>query len=116
MEPATPEPTTPLRGLELLKAAINQIIAHPATWEQSTWHSDCGTRHCLAGWCQILGGRVMSSAEAEHDARDMLQLSNLAATWLFAGYRTLPEIYDFTQMLIRARNPEQNLARTIEPL
>ncbi len=47
MEPATPEPTTPLRGLELLKAAINQIIAHPATWEQSTWHSDCGTRR---GW------------------------------------------------------------------
>lgn len=53
-----------LTGDRLLKAAINHILLHPETWDQSTWHSSCKTKHCIAGTCQILAGFAPDSLGA----------------------------------------------------
>ncbi|HEY3493357.1 MAG TPA: pentapeptide repeat-containing protein [Polyangiaceae bacterium] len=35
---------------DLPRKVLDQITAHPETWDQRAWHSKCGTRHCVAGW------------------------------------------------------------------
>src|SRR6185295_20368115 len=45
------DPTLPAR-------IIAQITQHPETHQQSTWHSSCGTRHCVAGWATTLSGSL----------------------------------------------------------
>jgi uncharacterized protein YjbI with pentapeptide repeats len=35
---------------ELPRKIVAQVEAHPETWDQGTWHSTCGTKHCIAGW------------------------------------------------------------------
>jgi hypothetical protein len=87
----------PLRGEKLLKAAVNQILAHPETWEQTLWHSSCGTKHCIAGWCQILSGKPAVPDLAKEEARAALGISPFEADYLFHGYRTLGEIYYFAE-------------------
>jgi uncharacterized protein YjbI with pentapeptide repeats len=37
---------------------VAQIEAHPETHDQSTWHSLCGTRHCIAGFATHLSGAL----------------------------------------------------------
>ena len=91
LPPPAPEP---LRGERLLKAAVNQILAHPETWNQSSWH--CGTQHCIAGWCQVLG-RGHQNENAGTEAMEDLGISLSERAWLFAGNRTLPEIYRFAE-------------------
>lgn len=47
---------------ELMQKTMDQILLHPETWNQSVWHSDCGTSHCFAGWAQnILVGRQIKN-------------------------------------------------------
>jgi hypothetical protein len=47
-------PPTP--NAELAYAVLDQIDAHPETWNQATW--DCGTSACIAGWAvRLSGGR-----------------------------------------------------------
>ena len=93
--------TKPLRGKALLKAAINQILANPKQWDQETYH--CGTKHCVAGWCQILGGRTKEEIrnmeegdgiDCSDDAADLIGIDRLKA-WhqLFASDLTLARIY-----------------------
>lgn len=42
---------------ELAYAVLDQIDAHPETWNQATW--DCGTAACFAGWAvRLAGGKV----------------------------------------------------------
>ena len=91
--------TEPLRGEKLLKTAINQILAHPESWDQTSWHSDCGTRHCLAGWCQILGGRKADGAKASADAAELLGISSCEASVLFRASCGLGEMYAFAQKM-----------------
>jgi uncharacterized protein YjbI with pentapeptide repeats len=43
------DPTLPAR-------IVAQIEANPETWQQDTWHSACGTRHCIAGFATHLSG------------------------------------------------------------
>jgi hypothetical protein len=41
----------------LAYAVLDQIDAHPETWNQGTW--DCGTAACFAGWAvRLAGGEV----------------------------------------------------------
>jgi hypothetical protein len=92
----------PLRGKALLRAAMNQIILHPEKWDQTTYH--CRTKHCLAGWCQILGGRSKEEIKAinqgehpeiedcHHDARDMLGIGDETASNLFYGENNLLDL------------------------
>jgi len=86
--------TQPLRGKKLLQTAVNQILAHPETWRQATWH--CGTQHCIGGWCQILSGKPQSDAVIS-DGIEVLNIASTDAQWLFAGSRTLAEIYGFAE-------------------
>ncbi len=49
----------PELNVPLLRAAVAQIEADPATWRQSTWvHYNCKTSFCLAGWTVVLSGLV----------------------------------------------------------
>ena len=89
-----------LRGKELMRAVVNQILEHRETWDQCVWHSACGTSHCVAGWCQILGGREAKDESAQNDAMECLGISSLDAAWLFGSCRTLPEIYDFAKWFL----------------
>ena len=91
-----PKIKEPLRGEKLLKTAVNQILAHPETWNQKEWHSECGTKHCIAGWCQILSGKP-SSDQAKEDAKEALGISESDADYLFRGGCSLGEIYYFAQ-------------------
>ena len=72
--------TKPLRGKALLRAAINQIIQNPKTWNQRSYH--CGTKHCVAGWCQILGGRTKKEIEATEQAHNGIDCAEDAASLL----------------------------------
>lgn len=96
----TTETKEPLRGPELLRAAVNQIIEHPDTWNQSKWH--CGTRHCIAGWCQVLAGKIQTD-QANSDMRDLVGLSDNEASWLSEGHRSLSDIYFFAKNVLANR-------------
>lgn len=43
---------------ELANRVLEQIEAHPETWDQSEWacfsDNECGTSHCFAGWAVML--------------------------------------------------------------
>lgn len=40
----------------LAERVLVQIEQHPETYDQAMWHSECGTRHCAAGWAVRLAG------------------------------------------------------------
>ena len=84
-----------LTGEELLKTAVNQILLHPETWNQEEFHSPCGTKHCIAGWSQILSGQAPRAETVVEDARSALEISGRDAEYLFNSSRTLVEIYSF---------------------
>jgi len=54
--PRAPDRTLPGRVLA-------QLRAHPETWDQESWHSECGTTHCCAGWAVVLAGDAGAVAE-----------------------------------------------------
>lgn len=85
-----------LRGPELLAAAVEQIAAHPETWNQREWHSRCGSTHCVAGHVELiaLGEQTCCTFWT---ATDLLGLTVKEADWLFDPNRTLPQLYRFTQ-------------------
>jgi hypothetical protein len=85
-------PTQPLRGKELLLAVLTRITNHPETWNQSFWH--CGTTHCVAGWCQIIGGFNINTDPLITSER-ATGLTMWESAWLFDSNRTLPEITSF---------------------
>jgi hypothetical protein len=89
-----------LRGKELLRAAVNQIIQHPETWNQFEWH--CGTGHCIGGWCEVLSGDGVTDKAGIH-AEKLLGISHDDANWLFAGNRTLGEIYAYAKATIAGK-------------
>lgn len=86
---------TQLRGPALLATAVNHILAHPETWDQRHWH--CNSTHCIAGHCELLGTGKQSS-EAGRVSRRLLGISARDANWLFAGDRSLQEIYGYAKV------------------
>ncbi len=48
--------TAPTPNAELAYMVLDQIDAHPETWNQGTW--DCGTAACFAGWAVRISGGV----------------------------------------------------------
>jgi len=98
---ATPATPTGLRGKELLRAAVNQIIRHPETWDQGDWH--CGTSHCIAGHCQILAGHPEDANKVVEQASVAAGLTSRDACWLFSGKRSLHEIYEFAVSFLADR-------------
>ena len=45
--------TTTVKHPDRLAEQINLILTNPDSWDQKTWHSLCGTKHCIAGHGQI---------------------------------------------------------------
>lgn len=75
---------------------LDQITNHPETWDQTDWHSPCETKHCVAGWAQIMSGQPASIARARADANLWLDLTHKETEWLFDAERTMAELVDFT--------------------
>lgn len=83
---------------EHYQQVLDQITAHPETWNQSLWH--CGTTHCFAGWAQLLAGLPVNDMTVRRDARIFLDLSYHEANRLFAPDTSLDDFQSFL------RNPE----------
>ena len=97
---------------ERLQLIIGHIKAHPETYDQLTYmrKTACETAHCIAGHAVAMfrpekvqdfyeGGPERGQGAwrgAWHEAgRDILELSDLEAEYLFYCHRTLPEIEAF---------------------
>jgi hypothetical protein len=92
----------------LAYAVLDQIDAHPETWQQGSW--DCGTAACFAGWAVRLSGGTIERLDPEEEWRVPMVVSgleelnglpvDLAADKLLGisvGYlrdRDLPDPYD----------------------
>lgn len=92
--------TEPLRGKELMRAVINKIIESPESWDQTCWHSPCKTKHCIAGWAQILGGGEPKGHRAQIEAQEFLGLTKEEANDLFDAGTPWPHIYEFAKRYI----------------
>jgi hypothetical protein len=93
-------PAVKLTGPELLRAAVNQIIEHPETWNQRSWH--CGTSHCVAGWCNVLAGN--GTVEGNSVLIREVGISPGEAEWLSQPHRSLPDIYNFAKKVLSNRD------------
>lgn len=91
--------------------ALNNILNHLEMWDQEVWHSECGTRHCFAGWVELEAqataykidtplpelslmdqrsiGVAYSSGQTRSVAMDHLNITSYQAAWLFGTARTL---------------------------
>jgi len=49
-----------------LQAVARQVLAQPKHLQMGTWHSHCGTAHCLAGWAIHQAGDLGRQLEADH--------------------------------------------------
>jgi len=47
----------------LAARVLKQIKGHPESLDMRSWHSDCGTKHCFAGWAVTLSGEAGRAAE-----------------------------------------------------
>ncbi len=54
-------PRGPVTGLAA--RVLEQITGHPESLDMDEWHSDCGTKHCFAGWAVTLAGEAGEAAE-----------------------------------------------------
>ena len=70
-------PKKPLPGLPA--RVLEQIKKQPKCLDMRHWHSDCGTKHCFAGWAVTLAGEIGKAAE------ERLGTSRAAAL-LLGGY------------------------------
>lgn len=89
------------RGKELLRQVVNKILECPGEWDQKTWH--CGTKHCVGGWAQILGGRPQDMDATAKDAMELIGLSQEDAAWLFSGARRIGEIHAFATAFVNGK-------------
>ena len=87
--------TTTVKHPDRLGEQVNLILTNRESWWQEVWHSNCGTKHCIAGYGQIAAGKPMDDSTCKADAQEWYGLTSLDAGWLFRGYRTLPELYEF---------------------
>lgn len=92
----------PERNMVLIQRVLAQIEARPETWDQSIWHTDCGTAHCFAGWAQVLEGLPASVFSVVDDARKALGFTPYEAAHYFASNRTLEELKELAVPLDHA--------------
>jgi hypothetical protein len=51
-----------------LQAVAAQVLSAPCCLRMDSWHSNCGTAHCLAGWAIHQAGPIGATLEALHGA------------------------------------------------
>jgi hypothetical protein len=49
-----------------LRAVASHVLAHPQILQMKSWHSECGTTHCLAGWAIHQAGTLGEVLEKLH--------------------------------------------------
>jgi len=81
---------------ELPRKIVAQIEEHPETWDQGTWHSPCGTKHCIAGWAVQLTpqGRYIEKQFGTSNAAMLLLWREGAEMPSFEGHATTAETLD----------------------
>ena len=78
---------------------LDKIEAEPEHWEQSRWHSSCGTKHCFAGWAQLMSGKEDGwGCTAREDAMEWLELTDVEAQHLFHTNRTIADFKEFLKL------------------
>ncbi|MEB8381463.1 hypothetical protein NYW84_10485 [Acinetobacter junii] len=60
------------KQIELLDQIREKILENPEHFNMSSWHSHCGTSHCIAGWAQVLTTQEINSSTAEDVGRELL--------------------------------------------
>lgn len=120
-------PTNDKERAQLAYAVLDQIDAHPETWEQRSYR--CGTGMCFAGWTTQLAGLPWRSDDLAafqnhwldtvtlddsvlidgqhlpaHDAaRDVLGLSYDNADTLFASYNDMDDLRELVVLYFGSR-------------
>jgi len=79
-------------NIENFKLVLAKIESDPNCWDQSNWH--CGTKHCFAGWAQILSGKEPNVHTVRTDAREFLDIDKPYADYLFDPDRTINDLKD----------------------
>ncbi len=81
---------------ELPRKIVAQIEAHPETWDQGSWHSPCGTKHCIAGWAVQLTpqGRYIEKQFGTANAATLLLWRDGAEMPSFESHATTAETLD----------------------
>jgi hypothetical protein len=65
-----------------LHAVASHVLAHPQILQMGSWHNECGTAHCLAGWAIHQAGtlgEVLEKLHGPYMAGLLLLGSNAAA-------------------------------------
>ena len=75
-----------------IKMVLDKIKAEPHLWDQDHWHSFCGTRHCFAGWAQVMSGNLPSEKYARQDAQAFFEMDDNVASYAFWSRTTLEEL------------------------
>jgi len=91
-------------NLKRFKAILTQIKDHPETWNQTEYHTMCGTAHCIAGWAQI-HAKTYPAEFVKDEGIKWLELEYRQAEWLFDPYRTM---LDFEHVVKAGDCPEMN--------
>lgn len=78
---STPRPSAEDQQ-KLLAMIADKVAKKPNSLDMGSWHSDCGTASCLAGWAQILAGRPRSRDNAYRDGVELIPM----AAHLFYAY------------------------------
>ena len=51
-----------------LQSVAAEVLSSPGCLRMDSWHSDCGTAHCLAGWAIQQAGPIGATLEQLHGA------------------------------------------------
>ena len=76
-----------------LQAVAAAVLAEPEALQMGSWHSDCGTTHCLAGWAIHQAGPLGAVLEQLHGpaVAGLLLLGSEAAQHFYASNETALE-------------------------
>ncbi len=71
---------------------VGRIYQRPETWDQTVYHSACGTAHCVAGHAQVDSGVDVRTGSTWPDAEMWLELDAGEAGGLFSPNRILEDL------------------------
>jgi hypothetical protein len=87
-----------------LQAVAAQVLSAPCCLRMDSWHSDCGTAHCLAGWAIHQAGPIGATLERLHGAHlaGLLLLGHDAAARF---YQSNDEVLQWLRTINRDGEP-----------
>jgi len=90
---------------ELIRQVINHIIDDPDTWNQTVWHSECGTSHCFAGWVDVIENGITSNQDTgvPNRAIKSLGIGYQLGDRLFEGDNDFETLYSICKDILEDR-------------